>query len=100
MEIKYTCPLGSECETAKDNILYRCRWYIKLRGKDPQTGDPVDEFRCAYEWNVLLAVENTGAVSGVQAATESFRNEMVNQNANLLTGLVNSVQQKQLKNED
>lgn len=100
MEIKYTCPLGSECETAKDDIIYRCRWFVKLVGKDPQTGNPVDEFRCAHEWAALLTTENTAATQRVQRATESFRNEMVNQNANLLTGLQQVAKNKLIKNED
>ena len=28
MDVKVTCPLGSECEEIKDNKLHRCRWYI------------------------------------------------------------------------
>ncbi len=84
MEVKYTCPLGSECETAKDNVIRRCRWFIQVKGKDPQTGADIDEFRCAYEWNVFLQIENTGVTNELGAAIESFRNEMVVQNNEVL----------------
>ena len=100
MEVVYTCPLGHTCEEAKDNKVYRCRWYVKLRGTDPQTGEPVDEFRCSQEWAIIMNVENTQQVRQTGAAIESFRNEMVNQNANLLTGLQQASKNKLIKNED
>lgn len=59
MDIIYTCPLGSECEEAKDGKIYRCRWFVKLQGVDPQNGSPIDEFRCSHEWSIIMSVENT-----------------------------------------
>ena len=94
MEIEYTCPLGHKCETAKDNKLYRCRWYIKVQGKNPQNEELLDEFRCAYEWGVMLQIENTQRVNQLGASIESFRNEMVNQNTNFITGLQNVINKK------
>ena len=94
MEIVYTCPLGSECEEAKDGKIYRCRWYVKLVGTDPQTGNPIDEFRCTQEWSVIMDVENTQQVKQTGAAIESFRNNMVAQNNVLLnstTKLINGI---------
>lgn len=75
MEIKYTCPLGSECEEARDNILYRCRWFVKIQGKNPQSEELVDEFRCSMEWQPLLAIEHSLFERQTGAAVESFRNE-------------------------
>lgn len=48
-----------------------------LSGKHPQTGLDVQEWGCSIAWMPLLLVENAGQVTKVQAATESFRNEMV-----------------------
>lgn len=53
-----------------------------LQGKHPQTGLDVQEWGCSIAWIPLLLVENGKQTVGVQAATESFRNEMVkSQNA-------------------
>jgi hypothetical protein len=48
-----------------------------LQGKHPQTGLDVQEWGCSIAWLPLLLVENSAKTAGVQAATESFRNEMV-----------------------
>ena len=48
-----------------------------LQGKHPQSGLDVQEWGCSIAWIPLLLVENSSKMTGVQAATESFRNEMV-----------------------
>lgn len=77
MEIKVSCPLGHQCETAKDNIIHRCAWYIQVRGKHPQTGVDLDEWGCAMAWTPVLLVENAMTNRSNAAAIESFRNVMV-----------------------
>jgi hypothetical protein len=77
---KNLCPmLKKEC------VELDCAWFTKLYGTDPQDKDKlIEEWDCAIVWQVkgLLAVaKHTGeGLAGVQAATESFRNEMVNAN--------------------
>tara|TARA_R100001591_G_scaffold112375_2_gene124723 strand:- start:3331 stop:3717 length:387 start_codon:yes stop_codon:yes gene_type:complete len=51
-----------------------------LQGKNPQTGLDVQEWGCSIAWIPLLLVENSRQTMQVQAATESFRNEMVDSN--------------------
>ena len=48
-----------------------------MRGKDPQTGDLIDEWGCAISWTPILLVENAQASRETGAAIESFRNEVV-----------------------
>ena len=84
MEVTLTCPLGSECETIKDNKLHRCRWFVQIKGTDPQTGEGIDEFRCSMEWLPLLSIEQSLHSRQTGAAVESFRNEVVKQNNQLL----------------
>lgn len=48
-----------------------------MRGKHPQTGEPVDEWSCAVAWMPILLVESTQAEKETGAAIESFRNEVV-----------------------
>jgi len=66
------CPLLN-----KKCIKHQCVWYNMLQGADPQTGAPVQEWGCSIAWMPLLMVENAKHIQGTQAATESFRNEMV-----------------------
>ena len=76
MDIEYTCPLGSTCEEAKDGKIYRCRWFVKMRGKDPQSDETIDEFRCSMEWMPLLQVEHSLFQRQTGAAVESLRNKV------------------------
>lgn len=78
IEIILTCPLGSKCEEIKDNKLHRCAWYQCLAGQNPLTGEQVDEWRCAVVWQNIVTVETAMTNRSIAAATESFRNEMVN----------------------
>jgi hypothetical protein len=66
------CPLLN-----KKCIKHQCIWYNMLQGAHPQTGAPVQEWGCSIAWMPLLMVENARHIQGTQAATESFRNEMV-----------------------
>ena len=77
LETVTTCPLGSECQEVKDGKMYQCAWYIKLQGKDPQTGKDVDDYRCAIAWQPILAIEGNGASHGIAASVQSLRNETV-----------------------
>ena len=64
----------------KKCIKHKCIWYNMLQGKNPMTGADVHEWGCSIAWIPLLLVENSRSITGVQAATESFRNEMVDSN--------------------
>ena len=77
METKIICPLGSDCESIKNNQSHRCAWYIRLQGKHPQSEQPVDEWGCAIAWLPVLLIENTQTNRGQTQAIESFRNEML-----------------------
>lgn len=71
------CPLGAKCEEVKGQILFRCPWFIKLRGKDPQSEQEIDDWKCAIAWQPILAIENAQQSRQTGAAVESLRNEMV-----------------------
>lgn len=86
METKIgSCPLGSECESIKDNVKTLCPWYVQVRGKHPQSNEELDEWRCAITWMPLLQIETSQQSRQTGAAVESFRNKMVEQNQNVLT---------------
>lgn len=63
-----------------------CAWFMKMKGTNPQDpNDEWDEWGCAVVWSVpatlQVAKEVNHGTDGIQAATESFRNEMSRQNA-------------------
>ena len=74
---KTTCPLGSECEEIKNNVLHTCKWFTQIKGINPQTGEHVDERACAISLLPMLLIETAKENRGQTAALESFRNEMV-----------------------
>ena len=75
MDVEYTCPLGSECETAEGKVIKRCAWYTKMIGLDPSTGKEVEDWACSMSWMPMLQVEMSKTNRGQTAALESFRNE-------------------------
>jgi len=75
-----TCPLNSECESIKDNKIHRCAWSVKIAGKNPNTGEEINEWKCSMSWLPLLLIENTSKQIGTAAAVESFRNAVVEEN--------------------
>lgn len=76
-DVVYTCPLGSECRTIRDNKEHVCRWYKQIKGMNPNTGEQIDTWDCAISWMPLLTIENATTNRGQTQALESFRNEVV-----------------------
>lgn len=64
-----------------------CAWFTALRGTNPNTGEPVDEWGCAMAWLPVLLVENAQQSRQTGAAVESFRNEMTRQNGAAVSAL-------------
>jgi len=75
VEAELTCPLGSKCEEVRDNKLHRCAWFTMLSGRNPNTGENVDERGCAMAWIPVLLIENSMQQRSTSAAVESLRNE-------------------------
>ena len=66
------CPL-----IKKDCVQLQCAWFTQLRGTNPQTGQEIDEWLCAIAAMPMLQIEVAKEARQGAAATESFRNEMV-----------------------
>ena len=66
------CPL-----IKKDCVGLQCSWFTQIRGVNPNTGEPVDEWGCAITWMPILLIENSQQQRQTGAAVESFRNEVV-----------------------
>jgi hypothetical protein len=72
---------GDFCPLIKKNCIgLKCSWYTQMRGTNPNTGEPVDEWGCAVTWMPIMAVEIAQKSNQTGAAVESFRNEVVKGN--------------------
>jgi hypothetical protein len=85
------CPL-----IKKDCIENKCEWYCQVRGVNPNTGEPVDEWQCAINLLPILLIENSQQQRSTSAAVESFRNETVKQSGVLNQVLVQAVNHQAL----
>jgi hypothetical protein len=83
VKVSCSCPLGHKCEThVLDNSgqiveTNRCAWYTTVAGQNPQTGEQIDQAKCAMAWIPILLVENAMTNRGQTDALVTFRNEMV-----------------------
>ena len=66
------CPL-----IKKKCIEHKCKFYIQVMGKNPQTGQDVYEWNCAITWLPMLLIEGSQQTRQTGAAIESFRNEVI-----------------------
>lgn len=83
-DVKILCPL-MQCEciedgSIKDGELVGCRFWVNVMGQNPQTGEVINNWDCAFAWNPVLMIENSKVNRETGAAVESFRNEMVKAN--------------------
>jgi len=87
---------GTHCPLLdKECIKTKCVWFVKLRGHDPNSGKEVDDWNCAIAWMPMLNINIANEARKTCAATESFRNEMVQQNtiAKILTEKMQKLKQ-------
>lgn len=68
------CPLHRK---KMAEVCHKCPWWVHVRGRNPNTGEDVDEWNCAIAWGPMLAVNVAQQARETGAAVESFRNEVV-----------------------
>lgn len=61
-------------------VCHTCPMWMLVRGKNPNTGQEVDQWNCSFAFLPMLMIENAQQTRGAGAAIESFRNEMVRLN--------------------
>lgn len=76
IEPKNNCPLDG----FKPCRELECGWFMKIMGKNPNTGQDIEDWGCAITWMPILTIENSQQQRSTGAAVESFRNEMVKAN--------------------
>lgn len=70
---------GAMCPQFKKDVskvCHRCAWWVGLTWKD-EKGESQHKWNCAMVMTALTNVDVVKATAGTQAATESFRNEMM-----------------------
>lgn len=95
---KIICPLnGKACiedGTVVDGELVACRFWVTVMGKNPQSGETINNGDCAFCWTPVLMIENSKVNRETGAAIESFRNEMVRANNINIEMMINSLNKK------
>ena len=89
IEPKANCPLNN-FEPCKQ---LDCAWFLKIRGKDPQSMEEIEDWGCAMAWMPIMMIENSQMQRQTGAAVESFRNAMVKTNEQSQQLLLATVQQ-------
>ena len=76
IEPKQNCPLDNfnPCRQLE------CAWFMKVQGKNPNTGEQIEDWACSMAWIPMLLIENSQQQRQTGRAVESFRNEMVRAN--------------------
>ena len=70
--------MGDYCPLIKKKCVeHKCKFYIQVMGKDPNTGQDVNDFDCAIAWLPMLLIEGSQQTRQTGAAIESFRNQVV-----------------------
>jgi hypothetical protein len=92
IEPKNNCPLDNfnPCRQLE------CAWFLKIAGKNPNTGAEIEDWGCAIAWLPILTIENSQQQRSTGAAVESFRNEMVKANE-ATTAMIGMTQLKRIK---
>lgn len=59
------------------SVCHTCPQWQQFRGRNPNTGEDVDQWQCAAAILPMLLIEASQQVRHAGAATESLRNEVV-----------------------
>ncbi|HEY7415604.1 MAG TPA: hypothetical protein VH593_10455 [Ktedonobacteraceae bacterium] len=58
-------------------VCHKCPWWTLVRGKNPQTEEMIDDWRCAIALLPMLLIENAQVSRGTTQAMEMMRNGVV-----------------------
>jgi hypothetical protein len=68
------CPLHQK---DMSEVCHKCPWWTMVRGKNPQSEEMIDDWRCAVGLLPMLLVENAQMQRQSGAAVETLRNDLV-----------------------
>ena len=84
-----TCHDTGHKKKCKD-LCMNCWKWVQVQGHNPNTGEPLNAWKCSDHWQVLLMIENSQQQRQTGAAVESFRNEMIKGNQQISKALCQS----------
>jgi hypothetical protein len=92
-DVKIICPMmgGKPCVedgSIVDGELVACKFWVNVMGKNPQTGETINNGDCAIAWMPVLLIENSKVNRETGAAVESMRNESVSTGQQLTSALL------------
>jgi hypothetical protein len=68
------CPLH---KVDTSTVCHKCAWWTLVRGKNPQSEEMIDDWRCAVALLPMLLIENAQTQRQTGAAMETFRNGVI-----------------------
>jgi hypothetical protein len=68
------CPLH-KVDTSE--VCHKCPWWCRVVGKNPQSEEMIDDWRCAVALLPMLLIENSQMQRQSGAAIETLRNGLV-----------------------
>jgi hypothetical protein len=92
---KIICPMmgGDVCVedgAIRNGELVACRFWVTVMGKNPQTGETVNNGDCAIAWTPVLLIENSKVNRETASSVESLRNENVTIGQQISNALINA----------
>lgn len=64
-----------------------CEFWEHLVGMNPQTGQPMDEWKCAIKWLPVLLVENSNQQRQTAASVDKCANQIHRQRVEFIAAL-------------
>lgn len=76
--MKEVCVDGHVKSMGEDNDgrQIKCAYFVHMMGTNPQTGQPVNEGKCAVNWLPILLVENANEIRKTAASTDKVASEV------------------------
>ena len=68
------CPLH---KVDVSQVCHKCPWWTRLIGKNPQSEEMIDDWRCAVAQLPMLLIENAQVTRQGNATMETFRNGVI-----------------------
>ena len=68
------CPLHKKDTST---VCHKCPWWTRVIGKNPQSDEMIDDWRCAIALLPMLLIEGAQQTRQAGAAVETLRNELV-----------------------
>ncbi len=68
------CPLHKQDVS---EVCHKCPWWTRVVGKNPQSEEMIDDWRCSIALLPMMLIENAQQTRQAGAAIETFRNGVV-----------------------